>query len=202
MRVSVSYEVRSSKSRRLQSSPPLVFTWCLDAYRKSALRAVEWDGQRCFTQIFMWDFVPVVRNAAGKLSSVIWYISMFDSSAAHFCFLSFTTVHLRVPHNKHLKANICLRGCILRNPTSSDCIVKVGPAYKGRAGIYTHLSEPKHTHFSSVLAPCKQCMRVKNYCDSTESYYLVHKAWFVNRSTVFSPIIPERNSEIQNKTVL
>ena len=153
MRVSVSYEVRSSKSRRLQSSPPLVFTWCLDAYRKSALRAVAWDGQRCFTQIFMWELVPVVGNAVGRLSSVIWYISMFDSSAAHFCFLSFTTVHLRVPHNKHLKANICLRGCILRNPTSSDCIVKVGPAYKGRAGIYTHLSDPKHTHFSSVLVP-------------------------------------------------
>jgi len=153
MRVSVPYEVRSPRSRRSQSSPHLVFTWCLDAYRKSALRAVEWDGQRCVTQIFMWQLVPVVGNAVGRLSSVIWYISMFDSSAAHFCFLSSTAVHLRVPDNKHLKADICLRDCILRNPTSSDCIVQVCPAYKGRAGIYTHLSDPKHTHFSSVLAP-------------------------------------------------
>lgn len=156
MRVSVPYEVKSSKSRRSQSSPHLVFTWCLDAYRKLALRAVEWDGQRCVTQIFVWELVPVVGNAVGRLSSVIWYISMFNSSAAHFCFLSSTAIHLRVPHNKHLKANICLRDCILKNPTSSDCIqvqVQVHPAYKGGAGIYTHLSDPKHTHFSSVLAP-------------------------------------------------
>lgn len=145
MRVSVPYEVRSSKSRRSQSSPHLVFTWCWDAYRKSALRAVEWDAQRCVTQIVVWELVPVVGNAVGRLSSIIWYISMFDSSAAHFCFLSYTAVHLRVPHNKHLKANICLRDCILRNPTSSDCIVQVCPAYKGGAGIYTNLSDLKHT---------------------------------------------------------